>query len=420
MTQKIQGKFYPLTNGITKILRQAKLTATEWRIWSYLVEIDPWGDRYENFDYLSVMSICDCSKSSFYRAIAKFQELKIFDFQARGLSLRNLTGVSHFEKSEPKAESDKTEADRTKTSSSSSKPKPKPKPKPKAEPEPETEQDLTDDCPTIHKNKPDAVVPEMGKQSQNWESSLKNEKVVPEMGNESQNWENEGLKPLSDIASSVAQTLQRELDPPVQPDGEGEDLNSQYEEVSQSEQVKPNDSTLTESEQVKVNNGALTESEQVKLESEVSQNESNKAKEEQKNKHATKAVVKEKVPRDVAQKKSSDIPIELVERLEELEIPLDEKVISAINSHHISQAYGAAAHVERTWETINNPRGVFLFQLPKQKIEQMGARLPEIGKQMREENAAIEEEMASDEYKAKSQEMFAKFRERFGKGGKKK
>ena len=152
------------------------------------------------------------------------------------------------------------------------------------------------------------------------------------------------------------------------------------------------------------------------LQDEVNQNESKKTKEKQSEEAISQATEKKDLTRDVVQEKSkSDIPIELVERLEELEIPLDEKVISAINSHHISQAYGAAAHVENTWETINNPRGVFLFQLPKQKIEQLGARLPEIGKQMREEYAAIEEEMATDEYKQKAQEMFAQLRAKLGK-----
>ncbi len=32
-------------------------------------------------------------------------------------------------------------------------------------------------------------------------------------------------------------------------------------------------------------------------------------------------------------------------------------------THHNSQAYGAVAHIENTRETINNPRGVFLFQI---------------------------------------------------------
>jgi hypothetical protein len=38
------------------------------------------------------------------------------------------------------------------------------------------------------------------------------------------------------------------------------------------------------------------------------------------------------------------------------------------------RAYGAAAHVERTRATIDNPRGVFLFQLPRQPLEQLGTR----------------------------------------------
>ena len=48
---------------------------------------------------------------------------------------------------------------------------------------------------------------------------------------------------------------------------------------------------------------------------------------------------------------------------------MDEKVTKAIASYHISQVEGAIAHVENTWESIKNPRGVFLYQLPKQPIE---------------------------------------------------
>ena len=69
-----------------------------------------------------------------------------------------------------------------------------------------------------------------------------------------------------------------------------------------------------------------------------------------------------------------DLPQDLKNKLEELEIPLDAKVRKAIARHHISQTYGAAAHVERTRATIDNPRGVFLFQLPRQPLEQLGTR----------------------------------------------
>lgn len=74
MSQKIQVKFYPLTSDITTMLRKGKLTAAEWRIWSYLIEVDPWGDRYHDLDSLDVMSKCDCSRATFYRAVAKFQK----------------------------------------------------------------------------------------------------------------------------------------------------------------------------------------------------------------------------------------------------------------------------------------------------------------------------------------------------------
>ena len=72
----------------------------------------------------------------------------------------------------------------------------------------------------------------------------------------------------------------------------------------------------------------------------------------------------------------SQIPQDLRNKLEGLEIPLDGRVRKAIAFHDISQAYGAVAHVERTWETIDNPRGVFLFQISRQPVEPMGARLP--------------------------------------------
>ena len=91
---KIEGQFYPLTADVARTLREANLTAAEWRLWSYLVELDPWGDRYSNLpDVLKIMEECDLKKSTFYKAIAKFQELELFDFQALWMSFRNLFGV---------------------------------------------------------------------------------------------------------------------------------------------------------------------------------------------------------------------------------------------------------------------------------------------------------------------------------------
>jgi len=70
-----------------------------------------------------------------------------------------------------------------------------------------------------------------------------------------------------------------------------------------------------------------------------------------------------------------EISQELSRKLEALDIPLDEKVRSAIASHHLSQAYGAIAHIENTRDSINNPRGVFLYQITRQPVGGKEARV---------------------------------------------
>ena len=67
--------FYPVTPELAETLRQGKLTAAEWRIWSYLISVDPWGNQYKNVDTLTVMSTCEVSKATYYRAIAKFVKI---------------------------------------------------------------------------------------------------------------------------------------------------------------------------------------------------------------------------------------------------------------------------------------------------------------------------------------------------------
>jgi hypothetical protein len=96
---KIEGTFYPLTADVARTLREASLTAAEWRLWSYLVELDPWGDRYSNLpDALSIMQECGLKKSTFYKALTKFKNLELFDFQALWMSFRNLFGIPKIRK----------------------------------------------------------------------------------------------------------------------------------------------------------------------------------------------------------------------------------------------------------------------------------------------------------------------------------
>ena len=112
-----------------------------------------------------------------------------------------------------------------------------------------------------------------------------------------------------------------------------------------------------------------------------------------------------------------EIPADLKEKLRELEIPLDRKVLSAIASHDISQAYGAAAHIENTWHTITKPRSVFLYQLPKQPIEKLGSRYSEeLLNKIHAQNRAIDEERKTPEYQIKMKETFDQIRAILDKG----
>ncbi|MDJ0596908.1 MAG: hypothetical protein QNJ72_44270 [Pleurocapsa sp. MO_226.B13] len=185
---KIQGKFYPLTSDVTTKLRQAKLTAAEWRIWSYLVEIDPWGDRYQDIDSLDVMSKCNCSRATFYRAIAKFQKLGIFDLQDKGFSIRNLTGTSQIKSSQAAEGNIKLKQADLKNEKSVSKMRLD-----------------SQNCERDLKN--EKSVSKMRLDSQNCERDLKNEKSVSKMRQISQICENQPPESPPDKASKSPQTL---------------------------------------------------------------------------------------------------------------------------------------------------------------------------------------------------------------------
>jgi len=161
---KLPDDFYPITPTAAQKLRKANLTASEWKIWSYLVEVDPWGDRYHEVETMSLLSACEVSKATYYRAIAKFQDEKIFDFQDKGFNVRNLNGIK--------------------------------------------------------KIKDEKVVSKLRiPDSQNCENSLKNEKVVAEMRQLSQNCENQDSKvaPSKEsespqISSDLSDQLDRSID----------------------------------------------------------------------------------------------------------------------------------------------------------------------------------------------------------------
>ncbi len=83
-------RFFKLTSEMSDFLRE-NLTLSEWKLWSYLVTLDPFGDQYQSLPpVLTILEKCNISKATFYRAIAKFQDLELFDFQERGIDFRNL------------------------------------------------------------------------------------------------------------------------------------------------------------------------------------------------------------------------------------------------------------------------------------------------------------------------------------------
>ena len=82
--------FYQISEETFNIISQAKFTASEYKIWHYFVIKDPFGDRWSNLPTIKdLIEILEVSKATFYRAIAKFSEFKLFDFRGQ-MQCRNL------------------------------------------------------------------------------------------------------------------------------------------------------------------------------------------------------------------------------------------------------------------------------------------------------------------------------------------
>lgn len=73
---------------------------------------------------------------------------------------------------------------------------------------------------------------------------------------------------------------------------------------------------------------------------------------------------------------SDSIDPSIQQRLNRLNIPSDNTMISAIALYHSSQVQAALDHVEANYELIKSPKAVFLYQLPKQRVEDNQPLLP--------------------------------------------
>ena len=85
-------QFFRLTPNVRDKLLQCKLTAAEWRIWCYLVSLDPFGDNGAKFSPAELMLKCGIKKTAYFKAKAKFQKLGLFDFKDGVTKVINLQG----------------------------------------------------------------------------------------------------------------------------------------------------------------------------------------------------------------------------------------------------------------------------------------------------------------------------------------
>jgi hypothetical protein len=86
------ARFFKFTPEMAEFLRE-HLTHSEWKLWSYFVTLDPFGNKYIELPPLvTILMKCGISERTFYRAIAKFKETELFDFQYDKAYIRNLNG----------------------------------------------------------------------------------------------------------------------------------------------------------------------------------------------------------------------------------------------------------------------------------------------------------------------------------------
>jgi hypothetical protein len=95
-------RHFPLTQPDVQFLfgLNASLTAAEWRMWLYLVTLDPFGDVGAKYDAEELMNFCNIQKSTYFAAKAKFIKLGLFEFVEGSPKVRNLSGSKANHRSE--------------------------------------------------------------------------------------------------------------------------------------------------------------------------------------------------------------------------------------------------------------------------------------------------------------------------------
>ncbi|ELS01131.1 hypothetical protein Xen7305DRAFT_00008330 [Xenococcus sp. PCC 7305] len=113
---------------------------------------------------------------------------------------------------------------------------------------------------------------------------------------------------------------------------------------------------------------------------------------------------------------SAGVDSQVSTKLEQMGIPLDQRLIEALKKYHLSQALSALNEIEKRSSSVGDKAAYLIKILPLQPVERLGMISPEIGPKMREDYGRIEEEMRSQEYKAAWAALKAKLPGRFNRG----
>ena len=285
-----------LTPNVRDRLLEIKLTAAEWRIWCYLVSLDPFGDRGAKFSSAELMLKCGIKKTTYFSAKTKFQKLGLFDFHD------SVTKVVNLQTSSNKSENS----------------------------------NYLQQVELIESEISESQFKNSESQSEISESQFGNLESQFEIS------ESQSPQPLPDKGCNSPQTIQNiqtiQTEARKKKKAISENLSDIGQTSDRSQEGKGEDETPQPMSSI---SKVLTDT--------------------------------QKTNREQPQKNTL-IPADIKEKLQQLQIPLDERVRGAINKYHRSQILGAIDHVRDTWETINDPKKIFLYQLPKQKVEQLGTR----------------------------------------------
>lgn len=72
--------YYPLTLELSQKLREANLTAGEWRFWAYMTEQEYCDNPNKLITPADIMRECKLAKSTYHQAKLKFQKLGLLEF----------------------------------------------------------------------------------------------------------------------------------------------------------------------------------------------------------------------------------------------------------------------------------------------------------------------------------------------------